>query len=129
MRKINEKQFRAYMKKELHYSRDEIEHTLTAVEEMEPEVLNWLLDWMEGKGYPENPVEGVTVRDLIEKAELSLNPVSAFLAVDWLKKEPEAAKYSLSRRPENLEIDPEVAKQMEEILGTLKNKAEKADGE
>lgn len=52
------------------------------------------MDWYFGAGYPADIIEGVTVQMLVEEA--GLKPMNAFIAMDWLMKDPEAAKFALT---------------------------------
>ena len=61
---------------------------------------------------PDEQVENVTVQELVDN--LSMEPVNAFIAVDWLTKQPEEAKYALMRPWHGLEIPQELLQAMAE---------------
>lgn len=121
MKGFNEKDFTAYLSEALRYTPKMTARTLESVKAMDPQVREWLIDWMETGLYPQNPVEGVTARELLEKAELGLNPVSVFLTLDFLKKDPAGAKYILTQRAEKRDIDE---KKMEILYEQIKNRME-----
>lgn len=116
---LNEKAFAAYLSEILGYTPKMTERTLKSVKAMDSQVLEWFVDWMETGLYPQTPVEGVTARELLEKAELGLNPVSVFLTLDFLKKDPAGAKYILTQRAEKRDMDE---KKMEILYEQIKNR-------
>ena len=65
-----------------------------------------------GVEIPDEQVENVTVQELVDN--LSMEPVNAFIAVDWLTKQPEEAKYALMRPWHGLEIPQELLQAMAE---------------
>ena len=76
------------------YSPTEILNLYNEMKALDPQVRRWVIDWFFGGGFPGEIVEGVTVQYLVE--EVGMKPMNAFIAIDWLKKDPDAAKYALT---------------------------------
>lgn len=95
------------------YSRFELTHLFKVVCEMDSRVRRWTLRWLLGRGYPQDIIEGVSVPILVEKG---FKPMNAFIIMDWLIKDPEAAKYSLTRHASPMEVDKETAAELRTIL-------------
>ena len=51
--------------------------------------------WWETGNLTDLQIEGYSVKRLID--EHSMNPIAAFLTLDWLSREPEKARASLAR--------------------------------
>jgi hypothetical protein len=60
-----------------------------------PELRRAFLKWWEMGELPELGVEGFTVSQLIDQHHL--NPIAAFLTLDWLIRQPEQAKAALRK--------------------------------
>jgi hypothetical protein len=60
-----------------------------------PEIKAAFLYWWNEGSLDDLVVEGYTVQRLME--EHGMNPIAAFLTLDWLMREPEKAKVSLAR--------------------------------
>lgn len=103
---------RRYLLHTLHYRENEAERVLQQINRMDEKVLSWLAQWREEGTYPDEQVENVTVQELVDN--LSMEPVNAFIAVDWLTKQPEEAKYALMRPWHGLEIPQELLQAMAE---------------
>lgn len=108
-----------YLDEELGYSPKMMKQAVKAVKEMEPDIREMLFSFLSDKEFPAKEIEGVTAQDLVKEA--GMNPVTAFLALDYLVKDPEAAKYILSRKPERMELDEE---EMEVLYQELKTEPE-----
>jgi len=65
-----------------------------------PEIQSTFLIWWQNGEIMDLAVEGYTVSQLM--AEHQMNPVAAFLTLDWLKREPEAARISLAKGHDRL---------------------------
>lgn len=53
------------------------------------------MTWWRSREVPEIEVEGYTVASLMQRQ--GMNPIAAFLTLDWLFREPERARASLRR--------------------------------
>ena len=95
--KITFKEFNALLKKENFYSDREIRHLFNAIRQTDKETRKWIIDWFFTGEYPAKVVEQITVRELID--EFGFKPINAFITIDWLKHDPEAAKYFIMRAP------------------------------
>lgn len=60
-----------------------------------PQVKAAFMQWWQGGELPDLQIEGYTVQWLIEQH--NMKPIAAFLTLDWLSREPEAAIASLKR--------------------------------
>ena len=118
--KIGRKEFFMALENE-GYTKQELKHLFHVVRHMDKKVRKWVIDWFGGKGYPKDRIEGVTVMDLVEKQ--GLKPLNAFIVMNWLLTDPDAAKYSLTRPGLELMIDEitkkEILEQMEPIKADL----------
>ena len=72
-----------------------IEKTVDKVEAFSPVVAKAFCSWCERKEQINLVVEGFSFNDLISK--WGMNPVGAFITLDWLILEPEKAKKALNR--------------------------------
>ena len=95
--KITFKEFNALLKKENFYSDREIRHLFNAIRQTDKETRKWIIDWFFTGEYPTKVVEQITVRELID--EFGFKPINAFITIDWLKHDPEAAKYFIMQAP------------------------------
>lgn len=93
MRKLEYREFARFLLSE-GYSPVETLNLFREIKNMTPEVRSWFLDWFHYGVFPEAVVEGVTVRMLVEEAEM--RPINAFITMDWLLTDPEAAKFALT---------------------------------
>ena len=94
---------REYLRVTCEYSERETMQAVSAVERMNPDLQADLMEYLVTGRITPVVVEGVTVTDLMEKA--GMNPVTAFLSLDYLKTDPEEAKYILTRKKEELVVD------------------------
>ena len=58
------------------------------IRKMDPSILKALQEWLEG-GYPVLTVNGVSFEELVEEEDM--NPIRAFLMLDWIHREPASA--------------------------------------
>ena len=122
-RRITYKAFGAFMIKN-GYTEKEIKHLFATVKAMDKETRKWFIDWFEGKGFPNKQVEGITVEYLVKN--YGLKPVNAFIVIDWLKTDPQAAKYFMLKIPTEVTISDKTANEMRAFL---KDKNHKNDSE
>lgn len=93
MKRLEYKEFTRHLEQE-GYTPTQTAHLFWEIKKMSPKVRGWFLEWFHCGEYPKDVVEGVTVQMLVEEAELK--PVNAFIAIDWLLKDPDAAKFALT---------------------------------
>lgn len=96
------------------YSGREISHIFRAFMEMDNESRSWLLGWLIANRIPEKEIEGVSARYLID--ELKYAPVNAFIILDWLKTDPQAAKYFVMKSAVDANIGETAAREIEKIM-------------
>ncbi len=96
-KKITFREFKSLLKKENFYTDKEIRHLFNAVKHMDKETKGWVINWFHTGEYPSNEVEQITVRTLVE--EFGFKPLNAFITIDWLKQDPQAAKYFIMKMP------------------------------
>ena len=72
-----------------------LEQTADKVERLAPSILQAFEEWVEDQSIPAISIEGWNYCRLIE--EFHMRPVAAFLALDWLAREPEKAANALKR--------------------------------
>lgn len=95
-------------------SEAEIRHLFGAVRSMDPESRNWVIRWFCTGELPGQEVEGVTARELID--HYGYKPLNAFIVLDWLKADPQAAKYFLLKIPSTIPPDESIGEEMEKLL-------------
>ena len=78
----------------LGYTHPEAEQAAMKIERMAPWLLEQLDQWFRTGSLPEEEYEGFTVAELVD--ERGFTVPAAFLYLDWLMKEPEAAKLALA---------------------------------
>lgn len=124
--KVTYKAFKRYLEMN-GYSQNEIEHLFHAIKSMDRESRKWVLRWFNNGILPEEEVEGVTASYLIEKC--GYKPLNAFIVLDWLKTDPQAAKYFVLRIPSTISpsdtIGDEILKYVDE--SEIKSKLESVD--
>ncbi len=80
---------------EFGYPRKRAESAVRKLHKLQPEIKtdfeNW---WLTGE-IPGSEIEGYTVSRL--QGEYSMNPIAAFLTLDWLIRDPEIARTTLER--------------------------------
>ena len=113
--KISYKDFKACLEID-GYSAGEIDHLFNAVKSMDSTSRAWVIRWLNKGMLPDDEIEGVTAAYLIE--ELKYKPINAFIVLDWLKTDPEAAKYHIlkitSPIPPSESVGREMAKYIDE---------------
>lgn len=90
-KRISYKEFKSFLKKANYYTDKEIRHLFNAVKKLDKETKGWVIDWINTGEYPSKEVEQVTVRTIVE--DFGYMPIAAFITIDWLKRDPQAAKY------------------------------------
>lgn len=63
------------------------------IEGLHPELRQAFARWWGTGEWPDVEIEGYTVERLVE--ERGLNPLAALLTLDWLRREPEAARTTI----------------------------------
>lgn len=113
---IKEEEFFTLMEQD-GYTAEELNHLFCVIRDMDPRVHSWVSGWLKGNGYPEDRIEGVTVEELVEHQ--GLKPLNAFIVMDWLLKDPDGAKYSLTRPQTELLIDEAVVAEIVRAAGRM----------
>ena len=72
-----------------------LEQTADKVERMDERIKNVFEEWVENGTIPTLEIEGWNYNSLISK--FKMRPVAAFLALDWLMRDPEKASKALKR--------------------------------
>lgn len=100
------RQFKKFLEKENYYTNREIRHLFNAVKQMDKESRGWVIEWIQNGTYPKKTVEQITVEELVK--DFGYKPLNAFIAIDWLKQDPQAAKYFI------IKTLPDIAQAAEE---------------
>ena len=98
------------------YSSAEITHLFNAVKSMDRESRSWVLRWLINGTLPDTVVEGVTASFLIDKC--GYKPMNAFILLDWLKTDPQAAKYFILTIPSTISPSDSIGEEMEKYVDT-----------
>lgn len=102
MKRIKYKDFVSILS-EMDYSPADILHLYYEIKKMDPKIRNWFICWVEDGEYPSDRIEGVTVQQLVEEG--GMKPINAFIMIDWLNSDPEAAKYAITHLKMPLSIE------------------------
>ena len=111
--RISYKQFSEFLSED-GYTEAELKHLFKAVKSFDKEIKKWFIKWLNGGGLPSDEIEDVTISFFID--EMKLKPVNAFIIMNWLKTDPETAKYVLQREVPVLEITEELKNTAQEFL-------------
>lgn len=79
------------------YSKYEIKYLFDALKSADKQTRKWFINWFQTGIFPDDEIEGVTAEFLIN--ELKCKPLNAFIILDWLKAEPETAKFFIMKLP------------------------------
>ncbi len=104
------------------YSDKEIKHLYLSIKRMDKESRKWVINWFDGEDFPTKAIEGVTAEYLVNNYRLK--PINAFIVLDWLKADPQTAKYFVLKKVSDIEIGNEVEREMEDFLKQKKRKAD-----
>ena len=85
------------------YSDKGMEIVLDNILVMDISVRNNVEEYLKTGEVQSMEVEGYTVESLMQ--ERNMNPLAAYLTLDWLIREPEKAKESLSRKVDYVKFD------------------------
>lgn len=105
--------FKKYLRND-GYTEKQIIHLFKAAKKTDADTKKYIIDWFNGEGFPDNIVENITVDFLV--TECKMKPMNAFLTMDWLKHNPDSAKYFMLKNNHETEISDALQKEMEEIL-------------
>ena len=95
-------------------SEAEICHLYGAIKSMDAESQSWVIRWFCTSELPEDEIEGVTAKYLIDKC--GYKPLNAFIVLDWLKTDPQAAKYFVLKIPVTISPSDSIGQEVEELL-------------
>lgn len=114
MKKLKFNQFSEEMTERYQYSNNDILSLYRTIQRMDRESKGWVITWFFGGGLPQKEVEGVTADYLVYK--YGLKPLNALIVLDWLKADPETAKYVLLKNPQDMVISESVKNEMRNFL-------------
>ena len=80
-----------------NYTYSELVHLFKALKSMDNESRKSFVNWFFTGELPDKQVEGISAEYLINN--LNCKPLNAFIILDWLKSEPETAKYFVMKLP------------------------------
>lgn len=96
------------------YSIKEIRHLFNAVKEMDKQSRLWVIKWILFGEYPVDEIEGITAQQLVD--EMGFKPMNAFIILDWLKTEPDTAKYFLLKTNHSQDPSEQIGQEMLDFL-------------
>lgn len=111
--KITFREFRDFLF-EAGCSEAEVCHLYGAVRSMDPESRGWVIRWFCTGELPDAEVEGVTAGYLVEKC--GYKPLNAFIVLDWLKADPQAAKYFVLKLPSTISPSDSIGQEVSERM-------------
>lgn len=112
-KRISYKQFSEFLIED-GYTEAELRHLFKTVKSFDKEIKKWFIDWVNGEGLPSDEIEDKKISFFID--EMKLKPVNAFIVMNWLKTDPETAKYVLQREVPVLEITEDLKNTAQEYL-------------
>jgi hypothetical protein len=74
----------------------------TKIKEISPDLFITFVEWWESGDQPNVIEGGLTYKELT--TEYSMNPIAAFLTLDWLKRDPKTAKVSLKKGHDTINL-------------------------
>ena len=110
-----------YLKRN-NYSFSEAIHVMKRVDKLDNQIKEYFELWLMDGVVPEKDIKGVTFKHLTR--EEGMNPIRAFLMLDWIKREPEEALYYLGHERNYMPImlTEENLRQLDEAAERLKEK-------
>ena len=111
--KVSYRDFSDFMRND-GYKANEIRHLFSAVKSMDRESIGWVVRWLCLGEFPKKEVEGITAEYLITNC--GYKPINAFIILDWLKADPQAAKYFILKAPSGMDPSESVGREMEQFL-------------
>ena len=106
------KQWRSFLEKR-GYSKDGAAAATEHIMEMDPKIKQDFIRWSNSGVLPELVIEGFDLPGLM--SSLGMTEVSAFITLDWLLKDPEAAKQALSAPMDKIVVSQTVIDELEQI--------------
>lgn len=111
--RISFKEFHRFLSED-DYTDKEIRHLFHAVKAMDQESRRWVLRWFNQGSYPDQEIEGVTAKYLVETC--GYRPLNALIILDWLKADPQAAKYFVMKIPSTIPPGEAIGEEIEKIM-------------
>lgn len=105
---------------EMGYTEKQAKHAICELRNMDKDLKKAFLWWIRNNEQPTIEIEGVTHAELMEN--LQMNPIAAFLFMDWLKKDPVAAKRTIFHSVDHIvgceddSVIIQFLKQMDDVL-------------
>lgn len=124
--RISFKEFHRFLSED-DYTDKEIRHLFHAVKAMDQESRRWVLRWFNQGSYPDQEIEGVTAKYLVETC--GYRPLNALIILDWLKADPQAAKYFVLKIPSTIPPGEAIGEEIEKIMEAEGIPVQKAEGE
>lgn len=103
-----------YLADDMGYEERRAKRTIAALRRAEPSILKAFLIWFYTGDFPRESLYGINVKALCDRR--GLDPVTAFLTVDWAARDPQSAKTALSRGHDALVFSEEDQKHFQEIM-------------
>jgi prophage antirepressor-like protein len=82
--------------KEFGYPETTVNRVAEALAQFQEPLASAFINWWESGVLPTIELEGYTISRL--QKERGMNPIAAFLTLDWIQREPEKALRSLSKK-------------------------------
>ena len=124
--RISFKEFHRFLSED-DYTDKEIRHLFHAVKAMDQESRRWVLRWFNQGSYPDQEIEGVTAKYLVETC--GYRPLNALITLDWLKADPQAAKYFVLKIPSTIPPGEAIGEEIEKIMEAEGIPVQKAEEE
>ena len=124
--RISFKEFHRFLSED-DYTDKEIRHLFHAVKAMDQESRRWVLRWFNQGSNPDQEIEGVTAKYLVETC--GYRPLNALIILDWLKADPLAGKYFVLKIPSTIPPGEAIGEEIEKIMEAEGIPVQKAEEE
>ncbi|MCL2109716.1 MAG: hypothetical protein FWH20_10275 [Oscillospiraceae bacterium] len=94
---LDSKIIRERLISDLDCKESQVDGIVEKIQKLAPEIYTAFEEWFNTGKVSDIAVEGFTVESIRTKKK-QMNVVGAFLALDWLKREPQKAKFALNQQ-------------------------------
>lgn len=111
-----------YLMNKLDYSEQTAKNAIAEIRKMDPEILHMFVVWFNGDisaPLPNKKINGITLQNIIDLNHV--DPVSAFIDLNWIKEDPDKAKYYIAKPCSSIS-EQEITKDMKDELRNIAKK-------
>lgn len=111
-----------YLINKLDYDDQTAKATIAEIRKMDPEILHMFVVWFNGDisaPLPNKKINGITLQNIIDLNHV--DPVSAFIDLNWIKEDPDNARYYIAK-PCSSSSEQDITEDMKEELRNIAKK-------